>query len=339
MKAASRPILRSVLAACLLTPLALQAQSSDSPAENVSSALNPNNDAARTLDTSVDRVLFRLSTPELVNAGPASSSAPAAPQKSWECDWFKSPTVFVNNLFNNNNDQRPSGLDTFQYRLQIGADFVTYADIIAGVLYTYGYEEGEADDIFGATQEYDKVSHHMTLYAGRSFGDWFLAGATMTLGWADIDSNIPAFAAQGGNDTFSYSPSVYAGVAHSWDQFGFSSVFAYQYEDISYDPGVSGASVFNTSTGTFTWKTSGTWYAADWVDVSAYYKLTQIAHTNVQIALPAGESNDHNWSTIGSKATFHPAASWEVYAGVDYDLFNRNYGENVTGLLGAGYRF
>jgi|GEM_PF-5235948 len=329
----------AVLAALIFVPAGLMAQYESPEAPIV--ALNPNNDSNRAQGTSVDRVLFRLSEPVLLNAGSESLSAEPAPSgdaPSWECPWFKSPTVFVNNLFNSNNDQRPQGLDTFQYRLQIGADFITYADIVAGVMFTQGVEEGEADDLFGATQEFDKTSQHLTLYAGRSFGDWFLAGATMTFGWADSDFQIPSLAITGGNDSFSYSPSVYAGVAHAWDHFGFSSVAAYIYEDIYFDPGTPGTG-FNTSTGTVTWKTSGTWFAASWVDVSAFYKLTQIAHTNVQFALPAGENNDHNWSTVGTKATFYPAQGWEAYAGIDYDLFNHNYGENVTGLIGAGYRF
>lgn len=304
--------------------------------EEAASALNPNNDSARTQSTSIDRVIFRITQPEPVSSGPVDS----AEMRHWENEGFRAPSVYVTNLFNTNNDKRPAGLDSFQYRLQVGGDFVTYADFVVGALYTYGFEDGEVDDATIPPQklDYDKISHHLTLYTGRSFGDWFVAGATMTLGWSDLDSKIPAFAVQNGQDLFSYAPSVYAGVAHSWDHFGFSSVVAYQYEEIYYDPAEAGDG-FNTSTGTVTWKTAGTWHAADWVDWSVFYKLTQIAHTNVQIPLPAGESNDHNWSTIGTKAVFYPAAHWEIEAGIEYDVFNRNYEENVTGQLGCAYKF
>jgi hypothetical protein len=322
--------------------LSTPAWASSSSPEVLTVALNPNNDANRAGDSATDRAIFRISQPVLLNA--ASTMAPVTTDSSAPAPaasgstWFRQPSVFVNNLFTNTNDQRPLGLESTQYRLQVGFDFVSYADIIVGALYTYGLEEGEIDDFGpGITQDFDKTSHYLTLYAGRSFGEWFLAGATMTFGDADQDNETLGF--QGGTDTFSYSPSVYAGVAHAWDQAGFSSVAAYQYEDIYYDNGIAGAPGFNTSTGTFTWKTQGTWFAADWVDVSAFYKLTQIVHSNAQLFLLPGENNDHNWSNIGAKATFYPAKGWEAYAGIDYDLFNHNYGENITGMIGAGYKF
>jgi hypothetical protein len=339
MRSASRPILYVLSLFLGLTLHTALGQSSDGP-EKYSSALNPNNDSARAEQTAVDRAIFRITRPALVGAGTTLDTSKSIPQTAGAegSTWFRQPNVYAHNLFTNTNDQRPFGLDSFQYRLQIGGDFLTYGDVVVGALYTYGLEDGEVDDLgAGITQDFDKTSHHLTLYAGRSFGDWFLAGATLTLGWADIDQSTAGF--QGGSDTFSYAPSGYVGVAHAWDQFGFSSVINYLYEDIYYDNGVTGTPGFNSSTGTLTWKTQGTWFAADWVDVSAFYKLTQIVHSNVSVFLPAGESNDYNWSTVGTKATFYPAQDWEAYAGIDYDIFNRNYGENVTGVIGAGYKF
>lgn len=331
-------LLYTLLATLLSLSPALMAYYSDEsdPTRDNLSAFNPNNDTGVAHEAASDRVMARLSAPVLTNAGTTiDSGKTGAPGSAGGCSWFKEPTLFVTNLFTANNDQRPNGLDSTQYRLQIGGDFITKADFIAGAIYTYGLEEGEVDDFPAAVQKFDKTSHHLTFYTGKSLNSWLNIGATMDLGWADTDLDTNGIT--GGVDTFSYSPSLFLGVAHAWDKWGFSSNVAYIYEDSYFDNGITGSSTFNQSTGTVTWKTQGTWFAADWVDLSAFYKMTQIVHTNATTTLAGG--NDHHFGTIGTKAVFYPCSNWEASVGVDYEVFNDDYEQTVTGLFGATYKF
>lgn len=330
--------LTSLLALFALAPFAAVASSYESGANVNLSALNPNSDTNVSQETASDRVVARLTAPVLTNAGTAVAGGSAcAPCGSCSpCPWFRQPTVFVHNLFTNSNDSRATGLDTFQYRLQIGGDFLSYKDFIAGAIYTYGIEDGENESTL-ATTEFDKTSHHVTLYTGKSFGKWINAGATMDFGFSDVDTET--FGITGGTDAFSYSPSFFLGLAQAWDQWGFSSTASYIYEDIYYDGGVNGVEGFNESTGTLTWKTQATWFATDWLDLSGFFKWTHLLHSNVVIPQAAGDDNDRSWATVGAKATFYPCKGWEAYAGIDYDVLNDNYGETVTGLVGAAYKF
>lgn len=335
-----KSLLLPLFAAILSLPAALLAtsQDEDGPTRDNLSAFNPNNDTGVAHEAASDQVMARLSAPVLTNAGTTidnSKSVATGPGSGSGCTWFKEPTLFVTNLFTAGNDQRPNGLDSTQYRLQIGGDFITKADFIAGAIYTYGLEQGEVDDVPAAVQDFDKTSHHLTLYTGKSLNSWLNIGATMDFGWSDTD--LDTNGATNGVDAFSYSPSLFFGAAHAWDNWGFSSNIAYIYEDTYFDNGVNGGNTFNQSTGTVTWKTQGTWFAADWVDLSVFYKMTQIVHSNVETPLAGG--NDHNWGTIGTKAVFYPCTNWEASVGLDYEVFNDDFEQTVTGLFGASYKF
>ncbi|MEM6600258.1 MAG: hypothetical protein AAF649_02610 [Verrucomicrobiota bacterium] len=146
-------------------------------------------------------------------------------------------------------------------------------------------------------------------------------------------------------DILTLSPSTFIGFSHTFDTYAVSTTVSYVYSESYWKTNDnSGAppapSSFARSTGNFTWLVAGTHFLTDTLDFSLSHQLTQVAHTNNY--LPLGTSNgehDHNWSTIGLDINWILSQSFNIYGGVDYDLFNRNYKETITGTLGLSCHF
>lgn len=311
----------------------------DSGATSATNPSNPDNLAPKTTDTASNRTQQRFDSRTSAGSTLVDYDSPQAALK--DDSWFRSPAVFADYSFSTANDKRAFGLDSDQHDVNVGIDFLTVYDIIAGMMVTYSNFHGTADDIPGARIRTDTDTVQLSWYLSKQFNDWLFGGATLSYSLSDLDQRT-AGAANTDFDIDTISTSFFLGATHSWDQFNLASTVSYIYVDATWDPvnqpGVTND--FNQSSGTFLWKTSGTWFATDWLDFTAAYQMTQIVHENFNTIAPAGtNSDDNHWGTISLTGNLIPTQNWQLFTGVEYVVFNDNYQESITVRSGATYSF
>lgn len=343
-----------------------QAQSSSSSSETkIATTLETPNTPGfapvQSQDQSQSRVIMRINAPARVSASAGGSEQMiySDSTSSSASEWFKSPSLYAESLFTTSNDRRRFGARAFQYTVQAGLDFETKGDVIIGLMYSPSLYDGRIDDLPGAgfgITDIERESHFGTLYVARAINDYFFAGATLTGGVTDSTTElqqspfpVPSpFVTRSETDSFTISPSVFLGAAVDFDEFALSSTVSYLYSESYFETNNNATlavnqpnpSSFAQSTGTFTWLVQGTYFLTDTVDLSLSHKLTQIVHTNA--FAPRGPNNgqyDHNWSTVGFDINWLATQNLGIYGGVEYDLFQRNFKETVTGNVGLSYNF
>jgi hypothetical protein len=311
----------------------------DSAATNSNTPANPNNISTNT--TSIVTARAQMNQDQRKSGGSALTEYDTPEQALKDDSWFRSPAVFADYGYSTANDSRAFGLDSDQHDVNVGFDFLTVYDIIAGMMLTYSNFNGTADDLPGAFIRTETKSVQLSWYLSKQINEWLFAGTTFSYALSDLDTSTATV----GNTDFdidTFATSVFIGATQNWDSFGLASTVSYVYVDATWDP-VNQAGVtndFNQSSGTFLWKTSGTWFATDWLDLTAAYQMTQIVHENFNTIAPAGtKSDDNHWGTVSLTANFIPAQNWAVFTGVEYVVFNDNYQESVTVRSGATYSF
>ncbi|MEM1158672.1 MAG: hypothetical protein AAGH72_10500 [Verrucomicrobiota bacterium] len=255
--------------------------------------------------------------------------------------WFHSPAVFADYSYSTANDRRAFGLDSDQHDVNVGFDFLTIYDFIAGMMITYSNFNGTADDLPTGRILTDTDTIQLSWYLSKQLNDWLFAGTTLSYSLSDLDQRTSG-AANADFDIDTVSTSVFLGAVKNWDDFGLASTLSYVYVDATWDPvGQAGVTNdFNQSSGTFLWKTSGTWFATDWLDLTVAYQMNQIVHENFNTVAPAGiNSDDNHWGKVSLDANFIPCQKWAIFTGLEYVVFNDNYQESVTFRSGATYSF
>ncbi len=282
-----------------------------------------------------------MSQDQRIGAGSTTAEYDTPEEALKDDSWFRSPAVFADYSYSTANDRRAFGLDSDQHDVNVGFDFLTVYDIIAGMMITYSNFNGTADDVPGARVRTDTDTVQLSWYLSKQFNDWLFGGTTLSYSLSDLDQRT-AGAANADFDIDTISTSVFLGATKNWDTFGLASTASYVYVDATWDPvGQAGVTNdFNQSSGTFLWKTSGTWFATDWLDLTAAYQMTQIVHENFNTIAPAGtNSDDNHWGTVSLTANVIPCQNWALFTGVEYVVFNDNYQESVTVRSGATYSF
>ncbi len=311
----------------------------DSSTTSANTPANPNNISTKTPETAATRA--QLSIDQRVSAASTLSEYDSPAEALKDDSWFRSPAVFADYSYSSANDSRAFGLDSDQHDVNVGFDFVTVYDIIAGMMITYSNFNGTADDLPGARIRTDTDTVQLSWYLSKQLNDWLFAGTTLSYALSDLDQRT-AGAANVDFDIDTFSTSAFIGATQNWDHFGLASTLSYVYVDATWDP-VNQAGVtndFNQSSGTFLWKTSGTWFATDWLDLTAAYQMTQIVHENFNTVAPAGtKSDDNHWGTVSLTANLIPAQNWAWFTGIEYVVFNDNYQESITVRSGATYSF
>lgn len=320
----------------------------DSGATSNLSASNPHSIVNSTFNQFFDRLLmafsvnrgFGLSRP---TAGATLLDSETAPEVILKDDsWFSNPAVFADYTYRTANDNRPFGLDSDQHDVNIGLDFETVYGFIAGMMITYSNMQGEANDAPGFPIDTENETVQLSWFLSKPLNDWLVAGASVGYALSDLNQRTGGGVAPADFDIDTVSLSTYLGAVYAWDQFGVASTVSYVYSDATWDPvNQPGATNdFNQSAGSLLWKTSGTWFATDWLDFTLAYKMTQILHENFNTVAPTGtRSDDNHFGDVSLRATVLPAANWSVFTGVEYTVFNANYEESVSVQTGATYSF
>lgn len=311
----------------------------DSGTTSANTPDNPNNISTQTSTFAAKRA--QMSQDQRTGAGSSSTEYDTPEEALRDDSWFRSPAIFADYSYSSANDSRAFGLDSDQHDVNVGFDFLTVYDIIAGMMLTYSNFNGSADDIPGTNIRTDTDTVQLSWYLSKQLNEWLFAGTTFSYALSDLDTKTTG-AANTDFDIDTFSTSVFIGATQNWDNFGLASTVSYVYVDATWDP-VNQAGVtndFNQSSGTFLWKTSGTWFATDWLDLTAAYQMTQIVHENFNTISPAGtNSDDNHWGTVSLTGNVIPSQNWSLFTGVEYVVFNDNYEESITVRSGATYSF
>jgi hypothetical protein len=310
-------------------------------------------------DQSHSRVLMRINAPTRVSASSPDSSSGEFSNTTASSEWFRSPSLFAESLFTSSNDRRRFSPLGFQYTVQAGIDFETKSDFIVGLMYSPSIYDGRIDDVgagpvLGGFTKVETESHFGTIYIARPINEFFFAGATFSAGTTQTNSELqqsglavptPGVVTKTDTDVLTISPSVFVGFSKTFDTFAIATTASYIYSEGYWNVGDNSGirpnpSSFSRSTGTFAWLIEGTYFVTDSLDIALSHKLTQIAHTNSFLPLGANNGHhDHNWSTVGLDINWLLSQAFSIYGGVEYDLFNRNYKETITGNVGLSYNF
>ncbi len=329
--------------------------SEDKIVANTENPTSPGFAPSQANDQSQSRVTMRINAPTRLSASSADINSTGQTVPS---EWFRNPSLFAESIFTASNDRRRFGPNGFQYTVQAGIDFETKSDFIVGLMYSPSIYDARIDDLgagaLGGLTDLETESHFGTLYVARPINEHFFAGATFTFGKTTTRTELQqsGFAVptagvitKSESEIFTFSPSAFVGFSKTFDTFAVSTTASYIYSEgywqVDDNSGVRpNPSKFSRSTGTFTWLMQGTYFLTDTVDLSLSHKMTQILHTNS--FLPLGANNgehDHNWSTVGFDINWLLSQAVSVYGGVEYDLFNRNFKETISGNVGVSYNF
>ncbi|MEM6820942.1 MAG: autotransporter domain-containing protein [Verrucomicrobiota bacterium] len=307
---------------------------------NASSA-NPDSPFNNQFETVESNVQTRFSNQQGISAATSIYEADSPAEALKDDSWFRNPAVYADYTYATSNDSRAFGLDADQHDVTFGIDFETVYGLVVGMLVTYSNMDGEADDIPGLKINTDNETVLLSWYISKQITDWLFTGATLSYSLSDLDQRGGGLAAAD-FDIDTIGASYFIGAAKNWDRFGVSSTVSYSYVDATWDPvnQVGVTNDFNQSSGTFAWRTTGTWFVTDWFDVAVTYKMSQIVHENFATVAPAGtNSDDNHWGDVSIKGTVYPNQNLSLFTGVEYTVFNDNYEESISVNSGVVYNF
>ncbi|MEM6885926.1 MAG: hypothetical protein AAF571_12940 [Verrucomicrobiota bacterium] len=309
-------------------------------------------------DQSQNRVTMRIGAPIRRSASSSDFEYGSESSSHLASEWFRNPIVFAESSYTTSNDRRRFGIDSDQVAVQAGFDFETKSEFIVGLMYSPTINNGRIEDLgagaAGGITDVETESHFGTIYIARPINEHFFAGATFSAGTTHTQTELQqsgfvvptaGVITKTDSEILTVSPSAFVGFNRTFDTYAISTTASYLYSEsywqIEDNSGVRpNPSSFSRSTGTFTWLVQGTYFVTDTLDLSLSHKLTQIVHTNNYLPLGANNGeHDHNWSTIGMDINWILNQSISLYGGVDYDLFNRNYQETITGTFGLSCNF
>lgn len=238
------------------------------------------------------------------------------------CVWFCNPSFYLEYDYINSQDQRVFGADSETHSAVVGFDFSTIDNILLGITYSYSNRDADLSPI-GLPDNED--SHFVSLYAAKSFAQWFNIGVSGGYGFTStevrgLDS--------GDEDTWSISPFV--GVAHSWGAFSASlTVSSIHTWSSPHDSGVN----VEDDTGKIGVGLKVGYAVTEKLKVQLSAKFVDIVYNESVNGL--GE--DHDWVTFGGKTTYRVSERFDVYLGYYYDAFNDTFhNHNVqVGLLAS----
>jgi len=107
----------------------------DSGATSGNTPLNPN-DLSISSSTKVSE-RATMSQDQRLGAGSSVTEYDTPNEALKDNSWFHSPAVFADYSYSTANDRRAFGLDSDQHDVNVGFDFLTVYDIIAGMMITY----------------------------------------------------------------------------------------------------------------------------------------------------------------------------------------------------------
>ncbi|NJK92234.1 MAG: autotransporter outer membrane beta-barrel domain-containing protein [Blastochloris sp.] len=177
-------------------------------------------------------------------SGSAEAAMPGA-----KSEWYHSPALFADGTWTGSNDQRPTGIRNDRVGFQVGYDFLTWQDIVVGMMYGYSHDWGTVDDVFApGTLDIETDYHTFTLYTGKNFADWVNIGGTLSATYLENESDLGGLPIAS-FDEWVLSPSAFVGVAHKWDKLGASSTVSYVYTNEAISPRPTNTTAYQQSTG------------------------------------------------------------------------------------------
>ncbi|NJK91796.1 MAG: autotransporter outer membrane beta-barrel domain-containing protein [Blastochloris sp.] len=213
-----------------LASSALASSSSDAGQEI--SSFNPNFVPTDIAVRGTENGVSRSSSATSLGTDMSKELEPAS-EKLKDNSWFSSPAVYAETYWTGSNDNRVGGIENDRFGFLVGFDFITKKDFVVGLMYNYSHDWGSIREP-GADVDLDTHNHSFTLYTGKNFWNWLNVGATLSGGVLDNDAEpLAAPGTNFGQETTFYTPSVYAGLAHTWDALSFASTVSYIYTDES----------------------------------------------------------------------------------------------------------
>jgi Autotransporter beta-domain len=314
-------------------------------------ATNPNNPTNISNNLAVGRVVDSVISISGAKAAGVTTDAKAVSQTSvigTTSEWFKNPAVFLNYGYTQQDDKRAAGVgyDGGIHSVQLGMDFATVEDIIVGAVYTSVLTDISSRIPNLANQYIEGESHNINLYASKTFGDWFLAGATVGFGKGQLKNkglNGRDFNPAVNTDTLSVAPFV--GAFHTYGAWSFATVPTLLMQTSTVQNEVGG-NPFGTGVGnppdisssTLIWKNKVEYAVTDQLILGLKADYNQLlSQYGLPPTTPAFRVDD-NWIAFGPKIVWSPVEKWQVDVAYEHDLFNQTY-DNHRINVGATYMF
>jgi len=295
------------------------------------------------------------------NAKSANSRAEfsASSAKQSKALGIKDPVIFAQTGYRYSSDSSAFGYDNNENITDIGVDMDIMDGWIVGLMYTFNYRGGTsllpspalAPNVNQKAED-DYYANSISLYSSKKFGDWFLAGTSLTYMWIDQTltfssalSGLPPVTSTTSLDRTAFGVSPFVGVSHGWGNWNFAATVAYNYSMEYYESmpitpsfNLHNQNIMSTIRASYTvderWtlggKVSNTWLVQD-------DQLPNSVFTPAPGAVPTTNLNN-NYTTVGVQVNFRPYERWDTYLGLDSDLGIANYWD-VYAKIGATYSF
>ena len=219
-----------------------------------------------------------------------------------------------------------------------GSDFEAHTATIAGSVFmngntflglNYSYTNGtQAPTILGTSSHSD--AHFISLVAARSFGQWLSVGVVGGYGHTDYTLNTAGVKTGANMETWSVSPFVTASYRSGRLTSSLTTAYAFETDHTSTVAGPN-----NDDTGKFSIALRESYAASERVKIQVTAKFTEVLNG---LGVIPGLPQARNWATFGTRISYQPTKSVELYGGYSFDAFNR-FLETHTVTAGLKYSF